>query len=274
MCDLNLAILVVIRKTQDQIDFTWRQRQFFGVADNLAHVRDWHPAVFVDLKTSVREKVITELLDVNVHYAAAGQVEANLVKVASEVAILDLVIAELHDVVAQQQVDLLDVQVACVVEDFAHLVESNLAGVLLGLGISVESLESALQDQRDLRDLHVEHVLEGLFVDFFGDGGLLGKHLVSGKESLDRVNTDRNEVCPCDISDVVLVSKSQKYADVVLTKIISGQRLESIEELLVGELAARSNISLGKKQSQSALKRLDEAWRLNIDLLRLVQFFV
>ena len=146
--------------------------------------------------------------------------------------------------------------------------------MLLRLGIRVENLESSLRNQRELFDLHIEDVLESLFVDFFGDSWLLGKHLISGKERLDSVNTDRNEVCPCDISDVVLVSKSQKYADVVLTKIISGQRLESIEELLVGELAARSNISLGKKQSQSALKRLDETWRLNIDLLRLVQFFV
>ena len=273
VCDFNFAIIVVIREAQNQVDFTGRESELLGVADDLADVLDGHPAVLIDFETGTSEKVIADFLNVDVHDAAASQIVAHLIEIAREVAILDLVVTEFHHVVSQQQVDLFDVQVASVMENFAHLIESNLARMLLGISISVESLEAPLEDESDLLDLGIEDKLERLFIDFLRLGGLLSEHLVSRKERLDSIDADGDEVCPGDIADVVLVSEGEEDADVVLAQVIGGQQLERIVELHVRQLPTLRHVRLRKQQSQSALKRLNEAGRLNVDLLRLVQLF-
>ena len=139
-----------------------------------------------------------------------------------------------------------------------HFIKINLARVLLGLWIRIVELESSLEDQVNLGDLSLKDVLERLFIDVLGVGSLFGKHLVASEESFDRIDTDWDKVLPGDVSRGVLISESEENADVILSQVVSWQKLESLVELNVAQLTTISDISLREKQSQCALKCLDE----------------
>ena len=139
-----------------------------------------------------------------------------------------------------------------------HFIKINLARVLLGLWIRIVELESSLEDQVDLGDLSLKDVLERLFIDVLGVGSLFGKHLVASEESFDRIDTDWDKVLPGDVSRGVLVSESEENADVILSQVVSWQKLESLVELNVAQLTTVSDISLREKQSQCTLKCLNE----------------
>ena len=139
-----------------------------------------------------------------------------------------------------------------------HFIKINLARVLLGLWIRIVELESSLEDQVDLGDLSLKDVLERLFIDVLGVGSLFGKHLVASEESFDRIDTDWDKVLPGDVSRGVLISESEENADVILSQVVSWQKLESLVELNVAQLTTVRDISLREKQSQCALKCLDE----------------
>ena len=146
MSYFDFAIIVVSRKTKDQIDLAWCQRQLLGRRKKLLNTVYIHHAILVNRIVTARKKVLAELLDINVHDTAPCQVEAHLEEILSKVGVLDLVVAPSHHVVSKKQIDLLDAQVARVVQDFAHLSKSDLSSVLLCLDISVVVLELALKD--------------------------------------------------------------------------------------------------------------------------------
>lgn len=262
----------MVSEAKDQVDLTRCQRQLLGVTDDLTDCSNGHPALFINFTAT--EEVLTNLLNVDVHDAAAGQIVTHLVQVIGKVAIFNLIVAKLHDIVAEEQVDLLNVEVAGVVENLAHLIEGDHASVLLCLSVGVKSLEPPLQDERDLLNLSFEDKLQSLFVDLLSLSGLLSEHLVARKEGLDSVDTDRDKVGPGDVANVVLISEGEEHTDVVLAKVISRKQLKGLIELHVGELTAASHISLRKEESESALERLDKAGRLDVNLLRLVQLLV
>ena len=139
-----------------------------------------------------------------------------------------------------------------------HFIKINFARMLLGLWIRIVELESSLEDQVDLGDLSLKDVLERLFIDVLGVGSLFGKHLVASEESFDRIDTDWDKVLPGDVSRGVLISESEENANVILSQVVSWQKLESLVELNVAQLTTVSDISLREKQSQCALKCLDE----------------
>ena len=139
-----------------------------------------------------------------------------------------------------------------------HFIKINLARVLLGLWIRIVELESSLEDQVNLGDLSLKDVLKRLFIDVLGVGSLFGKHLVASEESFDRIDTDWDKVLPGDVSRGVLISESEENADVILSQVVSWQKLESLVELNVAQLTTISDISLREKQSQCALKCLNE----------------
>jgi len=128
-------------------------------------VLDLHAAVIINFVSLVCEEVVAKLFDIDVHDSAAGKVEPDLVEFFGEVTVLNLIVAFIEHVLPQEQVDFLDVEVARVVKNLAHLVKSNFSGVLFGLGIRIEGLESALQDEGNLLYLRVEHELERLLVE-------------------------------------------------------------------------------------------------------------
>ena len=130
-----------------------------------------------------------------------------------------------------------------------HFIKINLARVLLGLWIRIVELESSLEDQVNLGDLSLKDVLERLFIDVLGVGSLFGKHLVASEESFDRIDTDWDKVLPGDVSRGVLISESEENADVILSQVVSWQKLESLVELNVAQLTTISDISLREKQS-------------------------
>lgn len=139
--------------------------------------------------------------------------------------------------------------------------------MLLGLRIGIEGLKAPLQDERDLRDLSLEDKLQRLFVNLLSLCTLLGEHLVAGKERLDSLDTDRNEVSPGNVANTVLVSESEKDTNIIFAEVIGRKQLEGFIELHVGKLTALGNISLGEKFRQGSLESFDETRRLNVDLL-------
>jgi len=258
--DFDLAIIVMISKAEDQVDLARGQSELLSVGDNLPDVLDFHPAFSVNFKSAIIEEIVAKLFDVNIHNATASQVETHVIQVAGKVAVLDLVVAELHDVVTEEQVDLLDVQVAGVVENLTHLVEGDLAGVLLGLSIGVVGRETSLKDQVNGLNLSFKDELERVLVDLLVGGGLLGKDLVTGQEGLDRLDADWDEIGPGDVSDAILVSQGQEYTDVILLEVVGRKQFESLVELHVGELTTTGNICLLEENGEGALERRDESW--------------
>ena len=169
MVHIDHALFVVIGHAEDEIDLAGCQGQLFRVAeDHLGHMQV-HPAFIFIIVVSlvVLEKVFPELLDINVHDSAARQVEPHIVQVVRKIRVLDLIVAELHHVVAQQQVDLLDVQVARPVQHLLDIVETDFARVLLRLRIRIVELESALQDQIDGLNFSFKDEFKRLFIDLF-----------------------------------------------------------------------------------------------------------
>lgn len=257
MIHLNFVLLVMIGQSKDKVDLTWSQCQFLRVTDDFPDMINMHATAFINFKSAVvvREEVVPELLDVDVHDSAAGQVEAHVVEVGAEVVVLDLVITILHHVIAKQKVNLLDGEIACIRENFAHLVEIDLSSVLLAFGVSVVCFKSALQDGRNLLDLCFEDKHERLLVDVLDGCWLFLQVLIASQERLDSVNTDRDELSPSDVADFVFISERQKHSNVVLTKVICRQAFECIKELNVGKLSVLSCICLFKQSSKGTFKR-------------------
>ena len=71
--------------------------------------------------------------------------------------------------------------------------------MLLSLRVRVVELKPALQDQIYGGNLGLEDVLQRFFIDLFDVLSLLGQQLVAGKESLDCVDADGDEVLPGDV---------------------------------------------------------------------------
>ena len=103
--------------------------------------------------------VVSELLNVYVHDAAASQVKPNVVQVRSEGAISNFLVSKLHHVVAKQQIDLFDVEVARIVEHLPHLVKVYLASVLFSLRVCVKEFEAPLHDEVNSLNFSVEDEL-------------------------------------------------------------------------------------------------------------------
>ena len=216
------------------------------------------------------EEIVWEFLDVDIHNPATSQIETDIVEVCPKIDIINLVIAILHNIVSQEQVNLLDVEVGCVMKHLAHLIEIDFTGVLLGIWISVKSLKSALKNRCNLLDLSLEHKHQCFFIDFFDSSCLLLEIFVTSQERLDSFDTYWNEISPCDIANLILVCKGKQDANIVLLQVISGQTFESFKELRVGQLSVISCISFCEKQSECSLKCFDEPGRFDIDLLRFV----
>ncbi len=218
-----------------------------------------HATTLIDLVAILAsEEVVWEFLDVDIHNATASQVETDIIQVRPKVEIINLIVAILHHIVSQKQVDLLDVKVGCVVEHLAHLIESDLTGVLFGIRISVKGLKSALENCCNLLNLSLEHKHQCFFIDFFNSSCLLLEIFVASQERLDSLNTNWNEISPCDIANFILVSKGKQNTNIVLLQIVCGQTLESFKELRVSQLAIICCISFCEKQSQCSLKCFDE----------------
>jgi hypothetical protein len=87
-----------------------------------------HAPFLIDLVfIALGKEVILEFLDVDIHNPALCQVESHIIQIAPKVDILNLIVTVLHHVVTQQKVDFLDIKIACIVQDFAHLVKCDLA---------------------------------------------------------------------------------------------------------------------------------------------------
>ncbi len=257
--DVNFEILVGVCKTQNQVDFTGSQCEFLRVTDDFPDIINMHATTLIDLVAIITsEEVVSEFLDVDIHNAATSQIETDIIQIRPKVDIINLIVAILHHIVSQKQVDLLDVEVGCIVEHLAHLIEVDFTGVLFSVWISVKGLESALEDSCNLLDLSLEHKHQCFFIDFFDGSCLLLEIFVTSQERLDCLDTYWNEIGPCDIANLILVSKGKQNADIVFLQIVSGQALESFKELRIGQLAIMRCISLREKQSQCSLKCFDE----------------
>ena len=78
MIDIYKTAVILLSKSEDQVDLTGGEGQHFGVADYLSDIVDIHEAAVNDFKAFVREEIIFELLDLNVHHSAARQIKTNI----------------------------------------------------------------------------------------------------------------------------------------------------------------------------------------------------
>lgn len=98
---IDFPIFIVVSEAKNQVDLTRSECELLSITEDLAHVTDFHPAFSINLIATACEEVVLQLLDVDVHDATASQVKSHLVKVVCKVGILDLIVAELHDVVSE-----------------------------------------------------------------------------------------------------------------------------------------------------------------------------
>ena len=78
MIDIYKTAVILLSKSEDQVDLTGGEGQHFGVADYLSDIVDIHEAAVNDFKAFVREEIIFELFDLNVHHSAARQIKTNI----------------------------------------------------------------------------------------------------------------------------------------------------------------------------------------------------
>ena len=78
MIDIYQTIIVLLSKSEDQVDFTGCEGQHFSVADYLSDIVDVHEVAINDFKPFVREEIIFELFDLNVHNSAAREIKTDI----------------------------------------------------------------------------------------------------------------------------------------------------------------------------------------------------